>query len=463
MGPSLEGAGNLIVCVNLMFATGMMNSSRAASERSPHPSRTLREADRKLKVLVLDPSGSSVHVTHNLCNHLAELGCDVQVFTAPHWLRAMARCPASAYRTHIVFYRGTQFRSYETRALVSGRFWRLLRLAQHARTLVKLCALSRDFDVVHTQILPVPLLDYLCLWLISRHTPVVCTVHELVPHNSRFRRITGILFKAIYHRASLLFVYTDFTRNRLIQLLGIAPEKIVNVPHGNIEHMLALVPPRNVEDQRPLILFIGSVRLDKGLDTLIRAASQLRRRMVDFKVLIAGAPGFDVAALRDSVAALGIQHQVEFRFGYMPEEKFVEHLCRATVVALPYKRVEQSGVAIAACTLGKAIVATRCGGVEELITEAGNGVLVPVDDAGALADALEEVLLDESKRRQFELRSRQYAAEALSWGPIAEKTLAGYRTAIERRLEFDGKAVCASRPASIPSAVKTGADSAEWK
>jgi hypothetical protein len=53
---------------------------------------------------------------------------------------------------------------------------------------------------------------------------------------------------------------------------------------------------------------------------------------------------------------------VDFRLGYLAEQAFADYVSRATVVALPYRRIEQSGVAIAACTFGKAIVATRCGG-----------------------------------------------------------------------------------------------------
>lgn len=386
---------------------------------------------------MLDAAGSSVQVTHNLCNHLAGVGCEVHVFTAPHWERS-AGSSEKRYQTHVVFYRGTQIRSYEAGNVVTRTFWKTLRLAQHLRAMLGICLRARNFDVVHTQILPVPWVDYFCLRVIRRRTPVVCTVHELVPHMSRFRGLTGRFFEAIYRLADRLFVFTNYTRNRLISEQGITPEKIVVVPHGSLEHTaeLAAGPLQFPMGPVPTVLFIGNIRPDKGLDVLIQAAAHLRKKVPSFKVLIAGRPGFDMTAIRDSVKKLGLEDFVEFDLRFLGEQDFAAYLSAATVVALPYRRIEQSGVAVAACTFGKAIVATRCGGVEELVTEAGNGLLVPMDDAEAFAEALGEVLLDVEKRKSFERNSRKYAAQALSWEPIARKTVAGYEAALKHRADI---------------------------
>jgi len=386
-----------------------------------------------LRVLMLDPAGSSVQVTHNLSNHLGKLGCTVHVFTAPHWMRAVGDCQRGSYRARIVFYRGTQLRSYAAVSRAATYFWRCVRLVQHIAAMLVVSSRARNFDLVHTQTLSVPLLDYIFLRMMARHTPLVCTVHELVPHNSKLRRLTGAALSAIYRTARLLFVYTDYTRNRLVTELGIAAEKIVTIPHGSTEHMLQLAgAPRRTEPEMPIVLFIGGIRRDKGLDILMQAAWHLRRKVPSFKIQVAGAPGFDLTTINRLITELGIQDLVEFRLGYVPEREFAAYLSNATVVALPYRRIEQSGVAIAACTFGKAIVATRCGGVEELVTSAGNGLLVPVDDPVALAEALALLLTDDEKRRRFEARSHNYTREILAWEPIAAQTLAGYQTVLKQ-------------------------------
>jgi len=72
-----------------------------------------------LRVLMLDPSGSSVNSTHNLCNYLTELGCDVHVYTAPHWLWVAGDCSTLSYPVNIAFYRGTQTKSYAANTAVT--------------------------------------------------------------------------------------------------------------------------------------------------------------------------------------------------------------------------------------------------------------------------------------------------------------------------------------------------------
>src|SRR5207248_3141084 len=161
-------------------------------------------------------------------------------FTAPRWLLTTdALGKGTAYHLHIRFYRRTQSRSYQARTALARQFWRRVRLVQHIWTMISISLAASTFDVVHTQILPVPWFDCYCLRFIARRTPVVCTVHELVPHNSKCRRLTGAFFRRIYRDARLLFVYTDYTRDRLVKL-GIAPETILKIRHGKLEHLLNL-------------------------------------------------------------------------------------------------------------------------------------------------------------------------------------------------------------------------------
>lgn len=399
--------------------------SSTASGDSAQPGKA--RASEKLRVLMLDAAGSSVPVTHNLANYLARLGCDIHVFTAPHWRRAVGGHDGAAYQTEVVFYQATQFRSYEAHSIAATFFWKVIRLLQHAAAMLAICFKARQFDLVHTQILPLPLMDYLFLRVMSRHTPVVCTVHELVPHECWLRRLNRRALRGIYRRARVLFVFTAFTRSRLIGDLGISARKIVTVPLGNLEHMLAFRTSPSPKKEIPIILFIGEIRRDKGLETLIHAARHLRNKIPEFKVVVAGRAGFDLSPIRTLTTKLQLDDLVDFHVGYLPEAEFAAYLSQATVVALPYRRIEQSGVAIAACTFGKAVVATRCGGVEELVNAAGNGLLVPIGDPEQFAEALAIVLSDDRKRKTFEACSTTYARQTLSWAPIAAQTVAAYK------------------------------------
>ncbi len=395
-------------------------------------------SNSSLRVLLLDPAASSYQVTHNLANHLSELGCDVHVYTAPHWLRATTH-DSRKYTVRILFYRGTQLRSYDAKSAVLRFAWRVCRLVQHVYGLFVVWNNARHFDIVHAQILSVPPLDCLCLCAMARHTAVVCTVHELIPHSAWFRRWSAFVFRALYRNADMLFTFTECTRRKLVQNAGVCSDKTITIPHGNLEHLLNLAETTlEQSNSNPVILFIGGIRPDKGLDVLIRAGAHLQSQGVCFTIHVAGTPGFDMREMRALVAELRLEGSVEFRLGYLEEREFAEYLSKATIIALPYRRIEQSGVAIAACTFGKAIVASRCGGLEELVEEAQNGLLVPIDDPNAFADALASLLRDQEKRKLFEEHSRIYARDVLSWNAIAARTIEAYQNVLRERSTRSG-------------------------
>lgn len=381
---------------------------------------------------MLDPSGAVAAVTHNLCNALAAAGCEVHLFTAPMWERIVGRCPTRTYRAHVAFYRWTQSRSYSAGNPVSRGFWRAARLLGHIGTMAKLLLLAGRFDVVHVQWLPVPAVDAIWLWLVGRRVPVVYTVHNLLPHEARQSRAAMALHRWIYRIPRILFVHTRHTARGLTRDFDLPAKQIVEIRHGSMQHLLELRGSESKVSARsgvPVVLFLGQIRHYKGLDTLLRAGGWLREQVRDFRIVVAGRPRVEMAPYHALVRELDLVERVEFRLGYLEEEELPRLIDRARVVVFPYRSVDQSGVAVAACTLGKAIVATRCGGLEEIVRDADNGILVPVDDDAALAYAIATILLDDDLRGRLEANSSRYARESLSWSRIADRTISAYMRA----------------------------------
>src|SRR5207244_7780699 len=77
--------------------------------------------------------------THNLCNALVDAGCEVNLFTGPHFGRVSRCWREITYAPRIAFYRRTQLRSYEAGRLTRP-VWRLLRLAGPPTSLAPLTA-----------------------------------------------------------------------------------------------------------------------------------------------------------------------------------------------------------------------------------------------------------------------------------------------------------------------------------
>lgn len=146
------------------------------------------------------------------------------------------------------------------------------------------------------------------------------------------------------------------------------------------------------------ILSIGRLVAKKGFDTLLAALAVLDRRGLPFTCEIVG-DGEDRALLGDTLSHLGLGDRVRL-LGPLPADRVRERLAEASVFALPC-RIGADGnrdalptVLLEAQAARVPLVSCPVGGVAEILDHGRAGVLVPENDAEALADALARVLLD---------------------------------------------------------------------
>ncbi len=379
---------------------------------------------------MLDPSGSSSNITHSLCNALSERNCSVTLITGPHWERTSGLSGERNYDAKVWFYKHTQKRSYDSIG-IRKIFWRALRFFGHLLIMFRILFVVPHYDLIHIQWLTVPSVDILWLWTVTRFRPVVYTVHNLYPHTYKSRLGANLVYGQIYRLSTRLLVHSDRLKENIISEFRIEAEKIFQVPHGNLAHVSDLEhsPLKNDHPalQGPTILFFGQIRENKGLDTLLKATAQVVKEMPTARLLVAGVPAVNMRPYYELARELGIYDSIEFRLGYVEENEIPSYFRYVSVVALPYKTIGQSGVAVAASTFGKAVVATRCGGLEELVQEAGNGILVEVGDSEGMASAIVRIIQDEDLRKTYEANSKRYAERNLSWEVVAEKTIRVYK------------------------------------
>lgn len=141
----------------------------------------------------------------------------------------------------------------------------------------------------------------------------------------------------------------------------------------------------------PRIGFLGRLEPYKGVQVLLRAAAQLGARRPDLVVDIAG-DGPYRAVLEGEARRLGLQERVRFRGELRGAEKdaWFEGI---TLLAVPSLGWENLGfVAIEALARGRPVVATNFGGLPDVVQDRESGRLVPVDDPGALAAAVDDLL-----------------------------------------------------------------------
>jgi glycosyltransferase involved in cell wall biosynthesis len=159
-----------------------------------------------------------------------------------------------------------------------------------------------------------------------------------------------------------------------------------------------------------LALFFGHVRPFKGLDIALKAWPELQ---ADVTLLVAGEAWWNAA---DEYRKLAPKN-VRFDFRFIPDAEIATWFAAADVVLAPYRIEAQSGVALTAFHFARPVIATRVGGLPEIIEEGRNGMLIPPEDPSALARAV-DAFFARSDREQLE-RHAAASARKYSWEEYA--------------------------------------------
>jgi glycosyltransferase involved in cell wall biosynthesis len=205
------------------------------------------------------------------------------------------------------------------------------------------------------------------------------------------------------------------------------PEKVQVIPDGVDGSEFPLVNGHRATNPDQL-LYVGHVNAVKGVDVLLRALRIVRSQRPATRLVVVGATFYKAKRmLAEQMQALahelGLDDDVDF-VGAQPHDELVRHMHESALLVLPSRSESFGCVLIEALATGTPVVATRCGGPEDIVHD-GVGTLVPPGDERALASAILDVL---ARRAQFEpARLRAYALENFSWQHVAERTAGVYR------------------------------------
>jgi starch synthase len=182
-----------------------------------------------------------------------------------------------------------------------------------------------------------------------------------------------------------------------------------------------------VDPSRPMVIFVGRITRQKGVPVLLRAAASLPPEAQ--LVLCAGQP--DTPELAAEVTALVTSLQAA-RTGviWIPEmlakPEVIQLLSHATVFACPSLYEPLGIVNLEAMACGTAVVASRVGGIPEVVADGVTGLLVPADDPAALARALNTAISDPARADAMGAAGRKRAAAEFGWDAIAAQTAGLY-------------------------------------
>jgi len=172
-------------------------------------------------------------------------------------------------------------------------------------------------------------------------------------------------------------------------------------------------PPAPLPMQPPMLLCLGRLIHEKGFDLALSALVLLRKRSPSARLLIAGG-GVVRPALEEQVRRLGVSAAVEF-LGWVPPESVPALINRCTLMVVPSRWEEPFGfVALEAALMARPVVASRAGGLPEVVVHDRTGLLVEKEDAAALAAAVERLLARPEWAAEMGRAARSRALEAFS-------------------------------------------------
>jgi glycosyltransferase involved in cell wall biosynthesis len=235
-------------------------------------------------------------------------------------------------------------------------------------------------------------------------------------HGTDVRLLSGsstlrAIARPVFAKASGVTTVSTFLRERLRQHLPLAPEQIEVVPMPPDAELLEPRPlPQN---ETKVILNVSHFTRQKRLDVFIEACGKLKERGYRFKALCVGG-GPLKAELERLVADLGLEDSVELRDAVtVGEVADLYHHCDLCVLC---SEEEGFGLTLVEAQLcGRPVIGADSGGIPDVVQDGVSGLLAPVGDSDALANALSNVFDD--PQLASELASRGLVSAREKFGP----------------------------------------------
>lgn len=197
---------------------------------------------------------------------------------------------------------------------------------------------------------------------------------------------------------------------------GIAP--------GEVDNVVPFSHPR------PYVFAIGRHVPQKGFDVLLYAMAQLAAKGKSCDLILAG-DGMEHEPLKHLAAQLALGDRVVFP-GRVEHSTAMQLFAGCEVFVLPSRHEPFGIVNLEAMAVGKPVIATRVGGVPEIVVDDENGLLVPSENPDALAAGISRLLEDEALRLRLATNGRAMSKQ-FTWTRIADRYLEVYQAASSTR------------------------------
>lgn len=292
------------------------------------------------------------------------------------------------------------------------------------------------FDVIHAH-------DWLVAYAAKtlKHSfdiPLVSTIHATEAgrnggiHDEVQRYINDTEWLLTYESTEVI-VNSNFMKNDIQRLFGLPYEKINVIPNGlNLTAFNGLERDytfrrKYAADNEKIILTMGRMVYEKGVQNLISAMPKILQYYNDAKLVIVGKGGM-IEDLKEQVHNLGIDQKVYFA-GFLNSRKVPIYQC-ADIAVFPSTYEPFGIVALEAMLAGVPTVVSDVGGLDEIVQHGINGMKSYAGNPNSIADSIISLLYNPELCANITKRAKQEVKENYSWTKIAQDTHFTYQKAI---------------------------------
>ncbi|HEY9777514.1 MAG TPA: glycosyltransferase family 4 protein [Planktothrix sp.] len=373
--------------------------------------------------------GGLARVVWAISRELVRNDCEVHVITADHPGTPEYEVDEAGVHVHRV----------KSQTDSSGQSWHIPNFAlwdarlnfgmlQHAIRLHQ----EKPFDIVHAH-------DWLvadAAWVLkSFGLPLVSTIHATEYgrnngiHNAESHYIDQVEWRLIYESAKVI-VNSQHMLVELNEHFHVPTEKVTVIPNGiEPDKLLSTEEPAELRRQHrigsgPVLLFVGRLVYEKGIQVLLSAMPRILERYPDTTLIIAGAGGYE-QHLRDQARQAGIGQRVRF-FGKANDADLRQLYAMANAVVVPSLYEPFGIVALEGMAAKVPVVVSDAGGLRDIVRHEHNGVTTYAGNSDSLAWGVLHCLSNPELSARLKEQARQTVLEQFTWEAIAARTLDVY-------------------------------------
>lgn len=293
-----------------------------------------------------------------------------------------------------------------------GRLWQLK--VFWTNFLLLLFLIKNKFDVIHLT-WPANVYEFI-IYLLRRK--MILTVHDPFPHSGLDTKIVRLRRNVAFRLIRNFIILNKAQYDKFISFYELDPD-CVFVSKLSCYHNFNMVKPdMSAIPTGKYILFAGNISQYKGVEYLLQAMIMVHEKYPDVKLVVAGGGNyyFDISPYENL-------DFIEIRNRFIPDEELVALIRNTEFMVCPYTDATQSGVIMSAFTFATPVIATRVGGLPDMLGNGRFGKLIGEKDTNALTEAIIDLLEKPDVLQSYkENINKAYSGDGeLSWYTIAKQ------------------------------------------